>query len=231
MLAGGLFRACKWSATQVLVFHFVRERPSVPCSSYRTCQLVNKQPGWFSVPFILPRFSVQQGAVKRNKMDFWICASGLVRCKLLLRKLSVIMNKLLIQLLWQPHWLSEGTARQWSRDRAALCLYDSLQTIQTLHMYWVCAAVSSVASLGVNKRLLLLFLLVFNNKCCLYHWTHTWKHWMYGFLCAPCRDSAIGTITQTHDKMKHRHTLLCQLPSTRTPTCLKWPKWGMTHCC
>lgn len=110
MLAGSLFRVCNWSTTQLLVFHFVRARPSVPCSAYLTCWLVNKQPGWFPVPFILPRFSLQQGAVKRNKMDLWICASGsLVRFKLLQRKLLGIMNKLLIQLLWQAHWLSEGT--------------------------------------------------------------------------------------------------------------------------
>lgn len=77
MLARGLFRVCQWSATQVLVFHFVGELPSVPRSSYLTCQLVNKQPGWFSV-FLYSA----SAAVTHNKLRFLnMCKWGLVRCK------------------------------------------------------------------------------------------------------------------------------------------------------
>lgn len=59
MFARVVFSVFKCSVTLVLVFHFVSKPLSVPSGYYLSLQLVNKQPGLFAVPLLLPLLSVQ----------------------------------------------------------------------------------------------------------------------------------------------------------------------------
>lgn len=139
MLARSLFRVCQRSTTKVLVFHFVRERLSVPRSSYLTCQKVNKQPSWFSVPFILPWFDAFHATVKHNNADFENCTSEAM-LRVTLSAVLATTNKLFHSIAPAASAALSGRgARRWSLDRVPLFLYDSLRSApQTLHMKSMC---------------------------------------------------------------------------------------------